>query len=169
MLDWTVDGAAVNGGHGYCPDDDSPYSNQAICYSLHTCVDERLDESVEYVWLGNPVDVEVLAQYGPWARKGIHEGDFDYEALKACFVEQEIAKGKWKSATWTDLGEAITTALEAKGLAVEAGAIVRFLTVVLPGPCAPAGRQRIRPPRWGVMCSRWVVQLMFSWSQPTCS
>jgi hypothetical protein len=120
-------GAAVNGGHGYCPDDEAGYSNQAICYALHTCVDKRLDGNVAYVWLGDPVDAEMLALYGPWSRKGIHHGDFDYPTLKAAFNDQELAKKKWKSATWPGLGEAITTALTAKGFAAEAEAIVRFL------------------------------------------
>ncbi|MBG0738654.1 hypothetical protein IV500_04365 [Paeniglutamicibacter antarcticus] len=120
-------GAMVNGGHGYCPDDALGYSNQAICYALHTCVDDRLDGTVKYVWLGNPVDAEMLALYGPWGRKGIHRGDFDYQTVKDAFDDQELAKDKWKPATWPALGAAITTALNAQGLAAEAEAIVRFL------------------------------------------
>lgn len=120
-------GAAVNGGHGYCPEDAGGYSNQAICYAVHTCVDKRLNGDVAYVWLGNPVHEELLALYGPWGRKGIHHGDFDYPALKTAFDDQELAKQTWKCATWQGLGSAITAVLTQEGFSAEADAIVRFL------------------------------------------
>lgn len=120
-------GAAVNGGHGYCPKDAEGYSNQAICYALHDCVDKRLNGDVAYVWLGNPVDADLLAKYGPWGIKGINDNDFNYPTLLKAFADQEKAKDKWKAATWPGLGSAITTALAAEGFSAEAEAIVRFL------------------------------------------
>lgn len=121
-------GAAVNDGHKYCKKDpDSPrYSNQVICYS-HGCIDQRLGADVAFVWLANPVDPELHAKYGPWADKGINQNDLKYEVLNAAYPDQQLAMDRWKSATWVNLGQAITTALELEGFATEAAAIVRFL------------------------------------------
>ncbi|ACL42408.1 hypothetical protein Achl_4457 (plasmid) [Pseudarthrobacter chlorophenolicus A6] len=115
--------AWVNGGHGYCKAAKESYSNQAICY-LHGCIDARLGEDVKFIWLGNAT---AHPEFGPWGRKGIHEGDFKWAGLEEAFRLQEIAKERWSSLTWAEVGEAITVALAAEGLADEAAAIVRFL------------------------------------------
>lgn len=116
-------GAWVNGGHGYCAKFPEAYSNQVICY-LHGCIDARLDENVKFVWLGNATAYPDL---GPWGRKGIHEGDFEYAGLEEAFGRQLEAKDVWKSMTWPDLGRAIKEALEPLGFSAEADAIVRLL------------------------------------------
>jgi hypothetical protein len=117
--------AWVNGGRGYCKKFPDTYSNQAICY-LHGCIDARLDtkKGVKFIWLSNaPKNPE----HGPWDRKGIHEGDFEWAGLEEAYANQTEAKDKWSAVTWAGLGNAITATLSAEGYAAEAEALVRFL------------------------------------------
>jgi hypothetical protein len=116
-------GAWVNGGHGYCKRAPETYSNQVICY-LHGCIDARLNDDVEFIWLGNAVTDPDLA---PWGRKGIVESDYKWAGLEEAHKLQELARERWNALTWVTLGEAITTALAAEGFAAEAETIVRFL------------------------------------------
>jgi len=121
-------GAAVNDGHAYCKKDPKAhkYSNQVICYS-HGCIDERLGSDVAFIWLSNPVAPHLHDKYGHWGDKGINEKDLQHEVFRNAYPDQEVAKVRWKSATWSGLGQAITTALTAEGMTAEAEAIVRFL------------------------------------------
>ena len=117
--------AWVNGAHGYCNQFPDTYSNQAICY-LHGCIDERLDiaKGVKFIWLSN---APKHPEYGPWDRKGIHEGDFGVAGLEEAYAKQAEAKDKWTAVTWEGLGDAVLTALSAEGYTAEAEAIVRLL------------------------------------------
>lgn len=117
--------AAVNGGHGYCKKHPRRYSNQIICY-LHGCVDGRLSrrKGVIFLWLGQAPKSPDAA---PWGRKAIHEGDFKWAGLEKAFRRQERARKHWKGVTWSELGQAITSALESDGLSSEAEAIIRLL------------------------------------------
>ncbi|QOT19253.1 hypothetical protein [Paenarthrobacter sp. YJN-5] len=72
-----------------------------ICY-LHGCIDARLNDDVEFIWLGNAVTDPGLA---PWGRKGIVVSDFKWAGLEEAHKLQELARERCNALTWATPGE----------------------------------------------------------------